>query len=74
MITIHQDIAEAARIQAELRHAAAQAALDAHMGHLVAHARHMLEEGGPCFAMQEGIIKMPGGAMLRFRGTLEIVE
>lgn len=51
-----------------------QAALERHIAHLAARAPHMLAEGGPGFVIEGGTITLPGGARLRFQGTLEIVE
>lgn len=73
MITVHQDIAEPARIRREQQRAAAQAALEEHIAQLADHAPHMLSEGGYGFVVARAVITLPGGS-LRFEGTLEILE
>ncbi|MDO9499015.1 hypothetical protein [Falsiroseomonas sp.] len=64
--------ADASRIQQDQQRAAAHAALEPFIAHLAACAPHMVVEGGPGFVVARATITLPGGARLRFEGTLEI--
>jgi hypothetical protein len=73
MSATHQDIADLTRILREHQAAAAHAALERQVAHLAARAPYMVQEGGPGFVIETTVITLPGGARLRFEGTLEIM-